>query len=212
MPQQRPNREALLPILTPARASARDFVEQWSQWYDYPGEELYASNIGRPLAPARIRELFEWKNGGKLSAKKLGSIERHYVPRCAELRNLDPSTSAAAFLREFGGGPIWRIFLLHCWQPTRFPIYDQHVHRAMEFIQTGSPREIPSSVPAVLRAYVDRYLPFWQSFMKTPTRTVDKALWVFGRVLKQLPASIWHDGHSSVAGHRFSRRLASNER
>ena len=104
--------------------------------------------------------------------------------------NLPVSTTAEEFLKNFGGGAIWRVFLLHCWQPQRFPIYDQHVHRAMEFIETRTAREISNSTRVVLRDYTDRYLPFWRRFSATPDREVDKALWVFGKVLKQFPSGI----------------------
>lgn len=194
MSQDSSKREASFPILTFVPGTATAFVAQWSQWYSYPREELYTSNIGQSPVPKRIHELFEWKNGGKLSRSKLSSIDRYYASRCAELRKLPSTTTAEEFLGEFGGGPIWRIFLLHCWGPTRFPIYDQHVHRAMEFIQTGTVREISQSPAIVLRDYIDKYLLFWQQFSGTSDRKVDKALWAFGKLLKQFPSGIRH-GH-----------------
>jgi hypothetical protein len=146
--------------------------------------------LDSPLTPTRIHTLFKWKNSGKLAAKKLNSVERNYASRSEELRNVPATTTAKEFLDKFGNGPIWRIFLLHCWQPHRFPIYDQHVHRAMEFIETGMAREIANSESGVIKDYTDRYLPFWRRFSKTPDREVDKALWVFGKVLKQFPSGI----------------------
>ena len=188
MPPQFPKREFVLPVLTLVSAETKEFVARWSQWYSYPGEDAYTSNIGLPLVPTRIHALFEWKNGGKLSRNKLSSVERHYASRYAELGGLSATTTAEEFLDNFGGGPIWRIFLLHCWRPQRFPIYDQHVHRAMEFIQTGIAREISSATANVIKDYTGRYLPFWRSFTETPDRELDKALWVFGKVLKQFPS------------------------
>ena len=50
------------------------------------------------------------------------------------------------FLRDFlsrPGGAIWRIFWLHCHYPNKFPIYDQHVHRAMACIIGMKSLEIP---------------------------------------------------------------------
>jgi len=187
MPKHSSNAHASLHFLTLAPASARDFVAQWSQWYSYPREDLYTSNIGRPLVSSRIHELFEWKNGGKLSRNKFSSVERHYASRSAELMRLPPTTTAEEFLGEFGGGRIWAVFLLHCWRPTGFPIYDQHVHRAMEFIQYGTTREISKSPTIVVSDYVERYLPFWREFSDASEREVDKALWAFGKLLKQFP-------------------------
>jgi hypothetical protein len=75
-----------------------------------------------------------------------------------------PSELLARF-RE--GGVIWRIFWLHCWQPERFPIYDQHVHRAMRFLQTGKPDEIPLREADKIRAYLSDYMPFHAALRRT---------------------------------------------
>ena len=29
---------------------------------------------------------------------------------------------------------VWKIFLLHIIKPSKFPVYDQHIHRAYNFI------------------------------------------------------------------------------
>jgi hypothetical protein len=176
------------PVL--ASRTAESFIRQWSEWYFYPREDLYATNVGRASTPEAIRALFLWKNGRRLSAAKQASVERNYVARRKELLKLDDDTSAADFLRVFReGGAVWRIFWLHCWNPQRFPIYDQHVHRAMEFIVAHRCREIPPSSPKIIESYIDRYLPFWSSLPTVSNRGADKALWVFGRFLKQFPCA-----------------------
>lgn len=110
-----------------ASGTPEAFVEQWSQRYFDPREELYTSNIGLGFTPARVTSLFVWKNGGPLSSAKRTSVSEHYIRRLPELAGLQTSTTAADFLRIFSGGAIWRIFWLHCWKPERYPIYDQHV-------------------------------------------------------------------------------------
>ena len=111
------------------------FVQYWSAEYDYATDsDLYTPHIGKQLTPETVRELFLWKNGSKLSVAKQQSVEQNYVGRLQELFDLSMDTPPAEFLKTFGGGAIWRIFWLHCWQPSRYPIYDQHVHRAMTFI------------------------------------------------------------------------------
>lgn len=176
-----------LPIYVPATASTAEFVRYWSAQYDWEGDEvLYSSNIGRALTRPSVRQLYEWKNKSRLSAKKLASVERNYIARIAELDRLPRSTSPNQFLGLFSaGGAIWRIFWLHCWQPTRFPIYDQHVHRAMSSIQTGEREEIDrwDDEPKV-DAYVTRYLPFHAMFEQQDQRNTDRALWAFGKFLK----------------------------
>lgn len=165
------------------------FVKQWSQRYFYPSDELYTSNIGRPLTPDRINSLFVWKNGGPLSSAKRTSVSEHYIRRLPELKRVRASMTAAEFLDTFGGGAIWRIFWLHCWQPGRYPIYDQHVHRSMEYILARRFEEIPKREDAIIASYIERYLPFWVKVPSSPDRAVDKALWTFGKFLKSFPTS-----------------------
>lgn len=176
-----------LPVISFASSPRHDFVARWSLGYSYPDDDLYTSNIGRPLTRHRLEQLFLWKNGGKLSRRKQASLEQNYLARYKELRELPKDADAGELLRRFGGGAIWRIFFLHCWRPQAFPIYDQHVHRAMEYIETGVPRELPTSAKAVLTNYTGRYLPFWAKFSADSGRDTDKALWVFGKFLKAHP-------------------------
>lgn len=174
-----------LPIWKMSLTSPEDFIAFWAQQYSYAKESLYTKNIGKNLTPIRICKLFEWKNGSELAAHKHRSIKRNYISRLSELKTLPLNTDAEAFLRRFSaGGAIWRIFWLHCWQPTLFPIYDQHVHRAMSFIECGLRQEIPSDDASKVRSYLDRYLPFQRKFNYSDLRAKDQALWVFGKFIK----------------------------
>jgi hypothetical protein len=166
---------------------AKEFVERWEPLYDYPLENLYADHVGRPLTPESVRLLFEWKNGGKLSRLKQASVEVNYVGRLDELWALPHDTPAAEFLNRFDhGGAIWRIYFLHIWAPCRYPIYDQHVHRAMELIETGRSAEIPRGDGAKIATYLDRFVPFYSTFDGLEPRRVDKALWACGKYMKGL--------------------------
>jgi hypothetical protein len=175
-------------IYKPLQATPAEFVTFWSLLYEDPREKTYyEDNIGRELTPERILKLFEWKNGGNLSGLKEASVRRNFVSRSGELGQLRPDQNESDFLAFFPeGGAIWRIFWLHCWQPVRFPIYDQHVHRAMAFIETGNPENIPAKDPDKIKSYVSRYLPFYRTFdgIGKGSRSVDKALWAFGKFLK----------------------------
>jgi hypothetical protein len=126
---------------------------------------------------------FEWKNGTPLSGPKKNSVLRNFVARRDELASLQDESPARLLAHFSEGGVIWRIFWLHCWQPKRFPIYDQHVHRAMQFIETGVKEEIPAKDEAKIRAYLEQYMPFHARFDGTPQRNVDKALWAFGKFI-----------------------------
>lgn len=165
------------------------FVQFWSQQYDYADEQAYTQNLAvRPLTPDAVRELFRWKNGGQLSERKRQSVEQHFVERLGELQDFDDDFDgdfAAAFLDRFkGSGPIWRIFFLHIHRPERFPIFDQHVFRAMRYIEAGEIAELPFDPDERIRIYNQKYRPFHDGFGVHQDRAVDKALWAFGKFLK----------------------------
>lgn len=173
-------------IYQPEWVSRNAFVEFWSARYQYGNGKLYDENIGRELTEKRILELFTWKNGILLSVNKLNSVTRNFVARRAELADVDANANVEQFLEVFNsGGAIWRIFWLHCWYPQRFPIYDQHVHRAMRFIETGRVDEIPKTDPDKIKTYTSEYQPFHDRFAGLDTRSVDKSLWAFGKFIKE---------------------------
>jgi hypothetical protein len=176
----------------PLPANPKQFVEFWSLRYEYAIENLYIDNIRQELTGPRILNLFHWKNGTRLSKRKETSVNHNFIQRKNELAQLQPNESAEDFAKDFldrfnNGGAIWRIFWLHCWKPDRFPIYDQHVHRAMVFIKTGAREDISQDDPQKIKAYIHSYLPFYNDnfadFDKRE-RAVDKALWAFGKFIK----------------------------
>jgi hypothetical protein len=165
------------------------FVKYWSAFYEDDNEDLYNQAIICPLSPKSIIRLFTWKNGGmRLASQKCQSVQDNYVARLNELGQLDDNTTARQFLEMFPrGGAIWRIFWLHCWKPDRFPIYDQHVHRAMMFITNGIPQEIGRSDKKKVQDYLQMYLPFFNEncpAAQFPDRQGDKALSAYGKLLK----------------------------
>lgn len=171
-------------ILKLAPTEKSEFVEFWSRQYYYKDESLYAQNIGQSLTEQSVNALFRWKNGRRLSMQKQQSIEEHFVGRLNELNQFTGSFNPKAFLNYFqGSGPIWRIFFLHIFRPQTFPIFDQHVFRAMKFIETGVASELPHDHAKCLKLY-DDYLLFHDKFAQHDGRTVDKALWAFGKFLK----------------------------
>jgi hypothetical protein len=159
-------------------SSVEEFVSHWSQRYRIRGEENYTKNIGKPLTILSRLELFEWKNGSKIAAHKLCSIERNYPLRYSgnlEERYLNNRKS---------GGAIWNIFYLHCLKPDDWPIFDQHTYRAMKFLLTGSIQEIGTNDKRKYEIYLQEYLPFLNNFGKHDARKTDRALFAFGQYLK----------------------------
>ena len=174
-------------IYQAVEANPIQFVEFWLQRYEYANEHLYDSNIGHELTEQRIFELFVWKNGTPLSERKRNSVAQNFVARRGELEQFQNNIDPRCFANHFSqGGAIWRIFWLHCHRPDEFPIYDQHVHRAMAFLQTGEIEEIPQQYdPRKIDAYIERYLPFHEQFADIDGRSVDKALWSFGKFINE---------------------------
>ena len=177
-----------LTVLRAVPVDTEEFVVYWANQYHDPNEALYEDAIGCRLTPQRVEGLFRWKNGGKLAHKKALSVRTNFTDRLNELEAIPEDASPERFLKIFhSGGPIWRIFWLHCWQPSRYPIFDQHVYRAAALIDQWDPKELPGDTSKrVIQLYLERYLPFWASFEKR-TRDLDRALWSFGKMLKPKP-------------------------
>ena len=158
------------------------FVEFWSACYTSENEDQYSQNISRELTSETIYQLFEWKNGGRrLTEKKKKSV----VDKINLLNSLQNNISLNDFFEKLGkGGTIWNIFFLHILLPTQYPIFDQHVYRAMVFIKTRKIEEIPNNDKAKQQKYITEYIPFYRDLGAFPDRKLDKALWAFGKFLK----------------------------
>ena len=172
------------------RLQKEQFIEFWARQVTSndigQDKTLYLPNIGKPLTRESLEALFLWKNQMPFSAAKRGLLET-YIARCDEINKLSPKTAASDFLEMFNGRAIWRIFLLHCWQPSKYPIYDQHVHRAMKFICEGLQEESSGwSDREKIETYTEEYISFFSSF-GSHDPAVDRALWVFGRFIKLFP-------------------------
>ena len=175
-----------LPILNFENVDKENFLEFWKSLYKNENEYLYKQNIGRDLSnPQVVMALYKWKNGGNISAKKEASIQKNYI----DDHVVYPKHPDKMFLKaqlQKSGGAIWRIFWMHCHYPEIFPIYDQHVHRAMAFIRGQKKVEIPSSDAQKIEIYIDQFIPFHQSFLgpSIKGKDVDEALFSFGKFLK----------------------------
>jgi len=178
------------PIFGVHHVALLDFVRFWEQLYSGYDEKFYQENIGKPLTKERIGDWFKWKNGTPLSAKKLENILRYDLPD--EQIAHDATTEQLQEFLNRDGGAIWRIFWLHLQHPRHFPIYDQHVHRAMSFLLKWADLEIPFHNPAKVHIYLTDYRSFFARFEDCDQRQVDRALWAFGKFLRTSYASIFH--------------------
>ncbi len=158
------------------------FMEYWSSRYFYNLESVYTENIGKELTPERLNHLFEWKNGGKISQRKLKSIQNNYSHN--RIKNID-ELKGIYLNQNYLGGPIWNIFYVHCVKPKIFPIFDQHTYRAMFFIKEKVIKEIPKAKKEIYKIYNDEYIPFYDNF-DIERRKIDKALFTYGQYLKAI--------------------------
>lgn len=172
-----------LPCLNANNTKLPHFIELWSATYEDKNEAKYERHIGT-LTKEAIEELFVWKNGTPLSGAKKKSVHENYISKLGQLKSLPKDTPAEEVLKVFGGGMIWKIFLLHLWQPEKYPIFDQHVYRAMVYMKTGKLVELKEEESEKQMKYLKEYLPFYKTLGTYPERKLDKALWMFGKFLK----------------------------
>ena len=167
------------------------FIDCWSKYYDYRGNEIYFKHLNKnPLETEDIRELFKWKNGMRLSTLKGISFETKIMPRLEIINNLKQERRITFQIINdsfHDVSAIWKIFLAHIVNPRRFPIFDQHVYRAMIYLQTQKIEELKNYDQVKLEKYQNEYLKFFNNISTeiSDYKKYDEAMWAFGRFLKQ---------------------------
>ena len=170
------------------------FVDTWSSFYSYPLENKYNLHINTVLENEEsFIQLFQWKNGtgNVISQQKMKAVNR-YLAKYDLLKKLKDDFSWEQFEEEFQpheNSSIWKIFLLHLIDPTKFPIYDQHVFRFYNFYKNGVIEEISKKARIIYSTYKDDYKPWFNTFQKEHKlnpKKMDEAFFSFGQVLKQL--------------------------
>ncbi len=170
----------------------KDFIEHWQGKYQYRNgiENLYLNNIRKPLTKKSRDELFQWKNGVKLSKDKRNSVENNYP------LSFTGSIEDRYFDENQDGGAIWNIFYAHILQPDKYPIFDQHTYRAMIYLQNLIPLNFDDfeelekkSKREIYRIYQKDYIPFYSGIQyinpaDQHNRHKDQALFAFGKFLK----------------------------
>jgi len=165
------------------------FVDFWSSLYAYPSENLYIDNISKQsFSSDDLKNLFVWKNGMRLSGQKNAALQSKILRKLSKVNELKADFSLEKFNSIFSQlGTIWKIFLLHCIQPQTYPIFDQHVYRAMNCIVNNMIVEVAKSERQKYCQYFDSYLPFFNGTVQQSNRDavkVDRALWFFGKSLR----------------------------
>lgn len=174
------------PVLLCKNTNLKNFIDFWSKRYEYSQADIYDARINKKkLNTEDILELYKWKNGGKLSQKKLASVKR-IAKKLNVINKLKSKYDAEIFEEHFKKmTAIWKIFLRHIILPKKFPIFDQHVYRAHHYLITGKVKEIKASNKLKEIVYID-YAAFFNAITKKglKPKKVDEALWAFGKFLK----------------------------
>lgn len=177
-----------LPILQNEQSSLPQFINYWSEFYDFQQKELYAKIELSQFLEQDIIDLYEWKNGMTLSATKLSSLKSKVISKLDIINKLktEKKVDIEYFNQEFNSlSFVWRIFLLHIIKPLTYPIYDQNIHRCFNFIHSREFQKISSSIPEEEKEnfYFKEYLPFIENLNGIPLRKIDRAFYTFGQFL-----------------------------
>ena len=178
------------------------FIEFWQRFYNYsstnPAYEELIINRLRPFSDYtanQVRQLYLWKNNtkDKLNINKTSSVER-MVQKLDIINQLVHEWNEVLFKVHFGKiSTVWQVFLMHIISPDRFPIFDQHVYRAYSYLTNQGSLALSGNVQNQLLLYKQYQLFFdqiQQDCSSISPRTIDQALWAFGRFIKQLPAGL----------------------
>ncbi|MCH1612753.1 MAG: hypothetical protein L7S72_05595 [Flavobacteriales bacterium] len=179
----------IFPILTNIQSgSLQEFISFWSKLYVYDNAVLYERIHNTTLSENDLKDLYKWKNGMKLSQAKEKSLNTKIISKIEIVNNLRAASNLDLeyFLKEFKQvSVVWKVFLLHILKPNRFPIYDQHVHRAYRFINNQSSNGIKASMneSVKLKFYFEEYYPFVRESKITNLKKMDEAFFAFGQFI-----------------------------
>ncbi len=191
------------------------FIDYWADIYDDPLEHLYEDNIEKPLTDESIVSLYTWKNGGKRFFPTK-TIESNYQPFLEKYRErpIEDEKLKNEFLNHQnpkGTAPVLNIFFLHILSKNPhldmmssyvYPIFDQHVYRAMCFMEKKDSKQLKPFAELEdiheqyrFKAY-EKYRIFYKNIERDTReylkkngdphgRKIDKALFSFGKFLKK---------------------------
>ena len=167
------------------------FIETWSKLYSFSNEAIYKNTISKEqFSENDIQNLFVWKNGMKLSVLKQKSLDEKIKSKLKIINDFKSASEIClnSFRREFKNlnATVWKIFLLHIIKPTKYPIYDQHIHRSFLFIHNESWDTISNTSinnKDKEQFYFDRYLSFIAANEIKDLKKLDEAFFAFGQFL-----------------------------
>ena len=177
------------PVLTKTQSgSLQEFISFWSKLYAYDNAVLYNKIHHKVLSEKDIKDLYQWKNGMKLSQAKEKSLNTKIIKKIDIINSLRATTEIDLdyFLKEFKEvSVVWKVFLLHIISPSMYPIYDQHIHRAYRFMNNEASDGIKASMNEAtkLKFYFEEYYPFVKDSKIKDLKKMDEAFFAFGQFI-----------------------------
>lgn len=166
------------------------FINSWSRLYTYTNEAIYSKSIVKESFTTQdIQNLFQWKNGMKLSVLKQKSLDTKIIAKLSIINDFKNSDilDLEAFRQEFNNlTAVWKIFLLHIIKPQEYPIYDQHINRTFLFIHDKDFSNLSNTSinnKAKELFYFEEYLLFIKSHDIKDLKKLDEAFFAFGQFL-----------------------------
>ena len=179
----------IFPILTNIQSGIlQEFISFWSRLYAYDNAALYDKIHYKVLSEKDIKDLYQWKNGMKLSQAKEKSLNTKIIKKLNIINSLRATIEFDLdyFLKEFKEvSVVWKVFLLHIISPSMYPIYDQHIHRAYRFMNNEASDGIKASMneSVKLKFYFEEYYPFVKESKIKDLKKMDEAFFAFGQFI-----------------------------
>ena len=177
------------PVLTKTQSgSLKEFISFWSRLYAYDNAVLYDKIHHKTLSEKDIKDLYQWKNGMKLSQAKDKSLDTKIIKKINIINSLRATTEIGLdyFLKEFKEvSVVWKVFLLHIISASMYPICDQHIHRAYRFMHNEASAGISASMNEAtkLKFYFKEYFPFVKESKIKDLKKMDEAFFAFGQFI-----------------------------
>jgi len=194
-------------VLEKKETDLHSFIQYWGSVYDnfnsninYREDEYYWNNIGIkdhkliPLIKENIDCLFLWKYGRKLFQSEINILEnvkrridevnkfrKIPMPTMEEFKDFYQNVALECIKTK---APVISLFIVHIAHPFKFPIIDQHVIRAYKYMSSEDKSEVNPKEYIKIYKY---YIKFFNELLaksKLTSRKIDKALWAFGKFLK----------------------------
>lgn len=173
------------------------FVEHWSQLYD-PNSNWEANyykhiKIGKPFTHNDIMELFEWQSQAGLGKIRTAAIKDKIYPHLDYINDMkfEETLDLEVFNEKFNDvAAVSRTLILHMIKPEVYPMFDQNVHVAYNFIHgiEMGPNDYPIKAEPRLKFYFRHFVPFITKVKgDIPMKKIDEALDTFGQLIKRNP-------------------------